>query len=64
MPVKAIVNNKVDLAMVESINHVDRVMGLDNIAEFAENDDIVQRLRDIGVDYAQGYGMAKPELFQ
>lgn len=64
MFVKTIVNNKINRAMVESINHVGHVMGLQNIAEFAENDDIINILREIGVDYAQGYGVCKPELFQ
>ncbi|MEQ1767352.1 MAG: EAL domain-containing protein, partial [Methylotenera sp.] len=61
MFVKAIVNNKIDRAMVESINNVGHVMGLHTIAEFAENDEIINMLKEIGVDYAQGYGVAKPE---
>ena len=64
MFVKAIVNNKIDRAMVESINNVGHVMGLHTIAEFAENDDIINMLKEIGVDYAQGYGVARPELFE
>ena len=64
MFVKAIVNNKIDRAMVESINNVGHVMGLLTIAEFAENDDIINMLKEIGVDYAQGYGVARPELFE
>jgi diguanylate cyclase (GGDEF)-like protein/PAS domain S-box-containing protein len=64
MFVKAIVNNKIDRAMVESINNVGHVMGLHTIAEFAENDEIINTLKEIGVDYAQGYGVAKPELFK
>jgi EAL domain-containing protein (putative c-di-GMP-specific phosphodiesterase class I) len=40
------------------------VMGLHTIAEFAENDEIIQSLKEIGVDYAQGYGVAMPELFE
>lgn len=64
MFVKAIVNNKIDRAMVESINNVGHVMGLHTIAEFAENDEIINMLKEIGVDYAQGYGVAKPELFE
>ncbi len=63
MFVKSIVNNKIDRAMVESINNVGHVMGLHTIAEFAENDEVINILREIGVDYAQGYGVAKPELF-
>ncbi|HPX87719.1 MAG TPA: EAL domain-containing protein [Methylophilaceae bacterium] len=64
MFVKAIANNKIDRAMVESINNVGHVMGLHTIAEFAENDEIIQILKEIGVDYAQGYGVAKPEIFE
>lgn len=63
MFVKSIVNNKIDRAMVESINNVGHVIGLHTIAEFAENDEIIQILKEIGVDYAQGYGIAKPEPF-
>ncbi|HZF97280.1 MAG TPA: EAL domain-containing protein, partial [Pseudoxanthomonas sp.] len=50
----------IDQAMVESINHIGHVMGLRTIAEFAEDERIVQRLREIGVDYAQGYALARP----
>ncbi|MGB7816422.1 MAG: EAL domain-containing protein [Methylotenera sp.] len=64
MFVKAIVNNKIDRAMVESINNVGHVMGLHTIAEFAENDNIITMLKEIGVDYAQGYGVSMPELFE
>jgi EAL domain-containing protein (putative c-di-GMP-specific phosphodiesterase class I) len=63
MFIKSIANSKIDRAMVESINNVGHVMGLHTIAEFAENDVIINILKDIGVDYAQGYGFAKPELF-
>ena len=31
------------------------------IAEFAENQEIIEMLRGIGVDYAQGYGIATPQ---
>ena len=64
MFVKSIVGNKIDRAMVDSINNIGHVMGLHTIAEFAENQDIIQVLKEIGVDYAQGYGVAMPELFE
>ena len=35
-------------------------MGKKTIAEFVENDDIVEVLRSIGVDYAQGFGLQRP----
>ena len=50
--------------MVESINNIGHVMGLQTIAEFAENDAIINMLKEIGVDYAQGYGVAMPALFE
>ncbi|HET8708104.1 MAG TPA: EAL domain-containing protein, partial [Pseudomonadales bacterium] len=54
--------NSVDEAMVSAINHLGHVMGIKTVAEFVENDAIMQKLREIGVDYAQGYGIAKPYL--
>lgn len=64
MFVKNIVTNNIDRAMVESIHKVGHVMGLKTIAEFAENQEIIDVLREIGIDYAQGYGVAMPVLFE
>jgi EAL domain-containing protein (putative c-di-GMP-specific phosphodiesterase class I) len=64
MFIKNIANSKIDRAMVESINNVGHVMGLHTVGEFAENQEIIDILREIGVDYAQGYGVAMPILFQ
>ncbi|MDZ4150782.1 EAL domain-containing protein, partial [Methylicorpusculum sp.] len=58
--VKDIVDDKVDLAMVRSINEVGHVMDKKTIAEFVENDEILDILKQLGVDYAQGYGIGKP----
>ncbi|MBT7953364.1 MAG: EAL domain-containing protein [Gammaproteobacteria bacterium] len=38
-------------------------MGMQTIAEFVENDEIKGMLREIGVNYAQGYGIHKPQPF-
>lgn len=62
--VKNIVKSNIDRAIVESINNVGHVMGLRTIAEFAESDNIIDVLKEIGVDYVQGYGVARPELFE
>jgi EAL domain-containing protein (putative c-di-GMP-specific phosphodiesterase class I) len=64
MFLKTIVSNKIDRAMVESINNVGHVMGLYTIAEFVENDDVIAIMKEIGVDYVQGYGVEKPVLFE
>ncbi|MGF2040507.1 MAG: EAL domain-containing protein [Nostoc sp. CmiVER01] len=58
--IKNIIENSVDDAMVEAINRIGHVMGIKTIAEFVENDAILQRLKQLGVDYAQGYGVGKP----
>ena len=60
MFVKNMVEDPVDLEMVSAINDIGHVMGKRTIAEFVENEAIAERLRALGVDFAQGYGIAKP----
>lgn len=59
--VRNIVEDAADYAMVDAINRVGSVLGLKTIAEFVESDASLQRLRDIGLDYAQGYAIHRPE---
>lgn len=63
MFVKDMVDDPIDYAMVKSINEIGHVMGMKTIAEFVETDEIKNKLIEIGVDYAQGYGIGKPEPF-
>jgi diguanylate cyclase (GGDEF)-like protein/PAS domain S-box-containing protein len=58
--VRDILDDPVDAAMVSAIHQVGRVLGIRTIAEFVETDVILNSLRDIGVDYAQGYGVGRP----
>lgn len=60
MFVKGMVDDPIDRAMVKSINDIGHVMGMQTIAEFVENDEIKSMLKEIGVDFAQGYGIEKP----
>ena len=53
-------SNAVHRAMVEAIVGIAGVMGLSSIAEFVENAQVVEILREIGVDYAQGFHLARP----
>jgi len=62
--VKNIVEDPIDYAMVKSINEVGQLMGLETIAEFVENDAILQKLKDINVDCAQGYGLGRPRALK
>jgi diguanylate cyclase (GGDEF)-like protein/PAS domain S-box-containing protein len=58
--VKNLVNNAIDSAMTEAINRIGHIMGIKTVAEYAENEAIIDKLRLMGVDYAQGYGVCKP----
>lgn len=60
--VRDMLHDPMDAAIVEAINNIGHVAGLKTIAEFVENAAIQARLTEIGVDYAQGYGIHRPEL--
>ena len=61
--VKDMLDDPINRAMVEVINHIGHVMGKRTIAEFVETPHIEQALLEIGVDYAQGYLIERPQLF-
>jgi diguanylate cyclase (GGDEF)-like protein/PAS domain S-box-containing protein len=58
--VRDMVDEPVDAAMVEAIHRVARLMGIKTVAESVESAAVMDKLREIGVDYAQGYGVAMP----
>ncbi len=58
--VRDVVDDPVDRAIVQSISEVAKVMGMTSVAEFVESAAIVEVLRDIGVDCAQGYWTGRP----
>ncbi|WP_152207332.1 EAL domain-containing protein [Marinobacter changyiensis] len=59
--IKNLANDPIDHAMVAAINNIGHVMGLKTIAEFVESASVLHELLELGVDYVQGYGIAKPE---
>lgn len=58
--VKDLLVDPVDMAMVCSIKDVAKAMSMTTVAEFVESKDIMVELGKLGVDFAQGYGVAKP----
>ena len=58
--VKDLATNESDKVVVRSIHEVAHSMGLKTIAEYVENQSILDILKGIGVDYAQGYFIEKP----
>lgn len=59
--VKDMAIDPVDCAIVRSINEIAHLTGKTTIAEFVENVDILMQLKELGVDYAQGYFIGKPK---
>lgn len=60
MFVKDVLDDPVDDALVKAIHDIGHVLGKQTIAEFVENDQIRDRMREMGVDYGQGYGLSRP----
>jgi EAL domain-containing protein (putative c-di-GMP-specific phosphodiesterase class I) len=59
--IKNIALDPIDQSMVESIQRIGQLMGLKTIAEWAENAETYNMLETMGVDYVQGFWLAKPK---
>nr|WP_244308852.1 EAL domain-containing protein [Pseudomonas duriflava] len=55
--------NPLDQTIVASIHHIARHLGAQTVAEFVESQAAFEQLQAIGVDYAQGYAIGRPEPF-
>ena len=60
MFIRNLESNQNDQALVRSINELAHFMGIETVAEFVENYEILDVLKEIGVDHSQGYGIRKP----
>jgi len=59
--VRQIVDDPTCRVMVEAIHSIGRTMNLKTIAEFVEDEKILNLLKEMGIDYAQGYFYGVPE---
>ena len=55
-----ITNNRQSAAMIRAIVSLTKELGIGTVAEYTENERIIEHLRVLGVEYAQGYGVEKP----
>lgn len=55
--VRDMVKSSTDFAMVKCMHDIAHAFGLKTVAEYVENDDILDKLLELGVDYAQGYAV-------
>lgn len=58
--IRPIAHDPVSTAMIEAIVHISSAMNLRTVAEFVENSMILQKVKDLGIDYAQGYAISHP----
>lgn len=61
--VEAMAHSALDLAMVESINQISHVLGIQTVAESVQSAELLRRVGEIGVDYAQGFWIGEPRPF-
>ena len=61
--VRDMVHDPMDHALVEAINRIGHVLGLKTIAESVETPEILAAVRALGIDYAQGFSLHRPQLF-
>ncbi len=59
--VRSIADDPIDYALVESVNNIGHVIGIKTVAEFVKDERILALLQEMGVDYLQGYQIAKPK---
>lgn len=59
--VRDMLQDKGDHAMVEMINRIGQTLGKKTVAEFVESREIAEELMSMGVDYVQGYAIARPK---
>jgi len=60
--VKDILDDPTDFTLVKSINEISKSMGKRTVAEFVESPRLLNAVRDIGIDFAQGFHIGEPEL--
>lgn len=59
--IREIIANDADRAMTEAISRMAQALGIRTIAECVENPETLDCLRELGVDYAQGFAIHRPE---
>jgi EAL domain-containing protein (putative c-di-GMP-specific phosphodiesterase class I) len=61
--VRNLATDEIDRAMVEAVHRIGHIMGIRTIAEWVQDEAILEKLREIGVDYGQGYASGEPQPF-
>jgi len=59
--IEGIIDDPLNGAAVRSFVDVARVMGIETIAEYVADEQVYERIREMGIDYAQGFYLHRPE---
>ena len=59
--IRNLINDPLHVAAVRCFVEVARVVGVKTVAEFVDKPEILARVREIGIDFAQGYWLHRPE---
>ncbi len=58
--IRGIHTDPINRIFVESIHNISKIMGIKTTAEYVESEEILNCIKSIGIDYAQGYYISKP----
>lgn len=58
-----ILRDPVALAKIVAIDRVTKKIGVKTIAEMVESEETIEKLREVGIDFAQGFGISQPQSF-
>jgi EAL domain-containing protein (putative c-di-GMP-specific phosphodiesterase class I) len=61
--VRSMLEDEMNNAIVEAVNTIGHIAGIQTIAEFVENQAILKRIKILGLDYAQGWAVGYPQAF-
>ena len=56
-----LVNDPMDCAIVEAVNRIGHILGMETVAESVEDAATLARIGELGIDYAQGFFLMHPE---
>lgn len=62
--IRNVAEDSVDESMVRAINQVGQAMGIETIAERVETKEVLDKLSELGIEFAQGYYIARPTSVQ
>jgi diguanylate cyclase (GGDEF)-like protein/PAS domain S-box-containing protein len=59
--IKDLIDDPIDIEIVSAIVKIAHVLGVKTVAEFVETEELLDKVKALGIDYAQGYVIARPE---